>query len=46
MEVGIQNLLIKLEEKVLQWFGNVKTMYRTRILIRQTPELKFKGKNP
>jgi hypothetical protein len=30
-EVGIQNVLIELEEKLLQWFSHVKRMDRTRI---------------
>jgi hypothetical protein len=37
-KVGFKNLLIELEDKLLQWFGNIKT--RTP---RKALELTFKG---
>jgi hypothetical protein len=43
-EVGIQNLLIELEKKQLQWFGQVKRMDGKRIAQRAF-ELKFKGES-
>lgn len=43
-EIRIHNLLTKLEEKRLKWYGHLKRLDRTRTL--RTSELKFKGKRP
>jgi hypothetical protein len=44
-EAGIQNLLIELEEKWLQWFGFVRGMDTTG-LPRRVLQYKFKGRGP
>jgi hypothetical protein len=44
-KIGILNLLTELEDKLLQCFGHVMRMHRTRIP-RKALELEFKGKRP
>jgi hypothetical protein len=44
-DIGTQNLLIWLKGQRLQWFGQIKTMDRTRIS-RRALQLEFKGKTP
>jgi hypothetical protein len=44
-EVGIENLLIKLEKKQQQWYGYLKRMDKTRIPTRAS-ELNVKIKRP
>jgi hypothetical protein len=44
-EDGIQNLLIGIEKKLLQWFGQVKSLDKIKIQ-RRASELEFKGKRP
>jgi hypothetical protein len=39
--IGIRNLLIEIEGKLLQWFGNVKRIYRIGIP-RRVLYVKFK----